>query len=346
MNILLTCAGRRNYLVNFFQEALGNRGYVLAGDAISEAPALQEADESFLLPSVNHHDYFDKLLYICEENQIRLLIPLNDLELPLLARQRERFLKIGTIPVISSPKVIDICFDKWATCQFLNNLGISVPKTYLSVKQARAAIQHGEICFPLVVKPRWGSASIGIAYPEDDEDLDLAYRFVNKSLSKSFLADISSTDPEQCILIQEKVIGQEYGLDIVNNLEGNHITTFVKRKLAMRAGETDKAVTVEHEDLRKLGATIGENIGHIGNLDCDVIISEKGARVLEMNPRFGGGYPFSQIAGANLPAALIAWANGETPKEQWLKVQNNIISAKCDRLVNITSKSISSNADE
>ncbi|UKO97607.1 ATP-grasp domain-containing protein [Nostoc sp. UHCC 0870] len=337
MNIMLTCAGRRNYLVQFFQQALENRGYVFAGDASLEAPALQEADESFLLPSVNHHDYFDKLLYICERKQVRLLIPLNDLELPLLAKQRDRFLKIGIIPVISDSEIIDICFDKWATCQFLNNLGIATPKTYLSVNQAKKAIKLGEINFPLVVKPRWGSASIGIEYPEDEEDLELAYRFVKKSLSKSFLAEISSTDPEQCILIQEKLNGQEYGLDIVNNLAGDHITTFVKCKLAMRAGETDRAVTVEHEDISRIGEKIGQSLRHIGNLDCDVILTAKSACVLEMNPRFGGGYPFSQIAGANLPAALIAWANGETPLQQWLKVETNIMSSKCDRLIKVMS---------
>jgi carbamoyl-phosphate synthase large subunit len=335
MNIMLTCAGRRNYLVKFFQSALKNRGLVFAGDASLEAPALQEADESFLLPSVNDSDYFDKLLDICDKKEIRLLIPLNDLELPYLAKQRDRFLEIGTIPVVSSPEIINVCFDKWATFQFLQTIGISTPKTYLSLSEARTAIKRGEIEFPLVIKPRWGSASIGIEYPEDDEELELAYRFVQKAIKKSFLAAVSSTDFDRCILIQEKLIGQEHGLDIINNLEGHYITTFIKRKLSMRAGETDRAITVENQELKKLGEAIGQKLGHIGNLDCDVIVGEKGNYVLEMNPRFGGGYPFSHLAGANIPAALIAWANGEQPHINWLKVDKDIKSSKCDRLVNI-----------
>jgi len=161
MNVILTCAGRRNYLLKFFQEALGNGGKVFAGDATLEAPTLQEADESFVLPPINHSEYCDTLLDICQQNQVRLLIPLNDIELPYLAKQRARFLEIGTIPVVSSPEVIDICFDKFATFQFLQKLDISAPKTYLSLTEARAAIQQGKITFPLVVKPRWGSASIG-----------------------------------------------------------------------------------------------------------------------------------------------------------------------------------------
>lgn len=338
MNVFLTCAGRRNYLLKFFQEALGNQGKVFAGDSTIEAPTLQEADESFLLPRINHSEYFEKLLDICQQKQVRLLIPLNDLELPYLAKQRDRFLAIGTIPVVSSPEVIDICFDKFATFQFLQNLGISAPKTYLSLTEARAAIGRGEITFPIVVKPRWGSASIGIEYPEDDEELELAYRFVKKSIMKSFLAEVSSSDPERCILIQERLIGQEHGLDIINNLDGSYITSFVKRKLTMRAGETDRAVTVENEELKQLGEKIGQKLGHIGNLDCDVIVGEQGLCVLELNPRFGGGYPFSQMAGANIPAALIAWANGEEAEPSWLRVQGNIASSKCDRLVTVRSK--------
>ncbi len=333
MNVILTCAGRRNYLLKFFQQALENRGQVFAGDCNLEASALQEADEGFLLPPINHSDYFDKLLDICQRKQIRLLIPLNDLELPYLAKQRDRFLKIGTIPVVSSPEVIDICFDKFATFQFLHNIGISAPKTYLSLSEAREAIQAGEMTFPVVVKPRWGSASIGIEYPEDDEELELAYHFVNKKLHRTILADISASDIEHCILIQERVLGEEYGLDIINNLDGDHITNFVKRKLSMRAGETDRAVTVANQKLQSIGQKIGLNLSHIGNLDCDVIVNSRGCYVLEMNPRFGGGYPFSHCAGANLPATLIAWANGVEPETSWLMLAANVMSSKCDRLI-------------
>ncbi|BAY07126.1 ATP-grasp domain-containing protein [Calothrix sp. NIES-2098] len=333
MNVILTCAGRRNYLLKSFQEALGNRGQVFAVDSSLEAPALQEADEGILLPPIYHSDYFERLLDICQQKQIRLLVPLNDLELPYLAKQRELFLKIGTIPVVSSPEVIEICFDKFATFRFLENNDISSPKTYVSLSAAQAAIQRGEITFPLVVKPRWGSASIGIEYPEDREELELAYRYVAKKLHRTVLADISATDIENCILIQERVLGEEYGLDIINDLDGNYITTFVKRKLGMRAGETDRAVTVANEKLQTIGQQLAQNLSHIGNLDCDVIVNSQGCYVLELNPRFGGGYPFSHCAGANLPATLIAWANGVEPDPSWLMLAANVISSKCDRLI-------------
>jgi carbamoyl-phosphate synthase large subunit len=55
--------------------------------------------------------------------------------------------------------------------------------------------------------------------------------------------------------------------------------------------------------------------------------------VLEMNPRFGGGYPFSHVAGANLPAALIAWVSGQPINPDWLTIKSDVLSSKCARLV-------------
>ncbi|MHB8842519.1 MAG: ATP-grasp domain-containing protein, partial [Candidatus Aquicultor sp.] len=113
MNVLLTCAGRRNYLIQYFRDALNGQGKIYAADTNPDASALQEADGYFIVPPVGHPEYFDILRDICDKHQVRLLLSLNDLELPLLARQRESFLEIGTIPVISAPHIIDMCFDKY-----------------------------------------------------------------------------------------------------------------------------------------------------------------------------------------------------------------------------------------
>ncbi|MEL7240813.1 MAG: ATP-grasp domain-containing protein [Cyanobacteria bacterium J06643_5] len=338
MNVILTCAGRRNYIVKYFQEALNGKGMVFACDVSPEAAALQEADKSFVLPPVDSDDYLDKLLYICKNNDIRLLISLHDLELPILAKQRERFAEVGTILAISSPEVINICFDKWATFKFLRSHNIPTAKTYLLLSEAQQAIAAGEIEYPLVVKPRWGTASIGIHYPGDDEELELAYRYVNKLLTKTFLSNVSASEPDKCVIIQEKLFGQEYGLDIVNDLQGSYQSTFVKHKLKMRAGETDRATTLFSTQLEELGQNLSQELSHIANLDCDVMMNASGYAVLEMNPRFGGGYPFSHYAGVNLPAALIAWSKKEDIKQEWLQLEHNITSSKCDRLVGVDFK--------
>jgi carbamoyl-phosphate synthase large subunit len=332
---MLTCAGRRNYLVKFFQEALQGRGLVFAADASADAPALLQADKSFILPALSHPAYIDTLLSICQQHRVFLLIPLNDLELSLLAMQKVRFLQVGTLPVISTPQVVRTCADKWVALNFLKSNGFGVPSTYLSLADARKALAQGDIRFPLVVKPRWGSASIGIEYSNDDEELELNFRLAGLRLPRTPLREMSASaaEPQRCILIQERLAGQEYGLDIVNDLQGRNVCTLVRRKIAMRAGETDRAVAVRSELLEQIGEAIGRKLGHVGALDCDAIITERDCRLLDLNPRFGGGYPFSHVAGANVPAALVAWANCEQVDPGWLKIKPNIMAVKYDQLI-------------
>jgi carbamoyl-phosphate synthase large subunit len=336
MNVLLTCAGRRNYMVEFFRAALAGRGQVYAADCGQDAPALHEADRAFVVPPISHPEYIEHMLELCRAHAVRLLVPLNDLELPVLAEHRDRFRDEGTVAVVSSPEVIDTCFDKAATGRFLEGCGLACPKTYLTLREARTALDRGEIALPLVIKPRWGSASIGIVHVERADDLAPAYHLIRQQLAGTILAAATARDLERAVLIQERLRGQEYGLDVVNDLHGRYVTTFARCKLAMRAGETDRAVTVESHEFVRLGATVGQRLGHLGNLDCDVFLAEDRLYALELNPRFGGGYPFSHIAGADLPAALIAWASGEAPDPRWLRVRPGVAAAKCDRLVPVT----------
>ncbi len=340
MNVLVTCGGRRNYLVRCFREALGERGQVFVADMNPDAPALREADRAFVLPPIGDPSYFDRIITICQQHRVLLLISVNDLELPLVARHSAQFMAVGTIPIISSPDVIDICFDKLATFEFLKRCDLPAPKTYLSLAEARQALSKGEIAFPLVVKPRWGTASLYVEFPEDDEELELAYQLVRRKLPRSILADAGTNDPERSVLIQERLRGQEYVLDIINDLDGRYVTTLVKLKLShSEEGEgAYDVVTVESDQLERLGKAIGQQIGHVGILDCDAFINEKGSYALEMNPRFGGGYVFSHLAGANVPAALIAWATGGTPDPTWLRVELNVRAVKCPRLVVLSGK--------
>jgi carbamoyl-phosphate synthase large subunit len=333
VNIMLTCVGRRNYLVRFFQNALDGKGLVIAADASGDAPALQEADRAFVVPLVSDPNYFDVLLSICRKYDVRLLISLNDLELPRLAHYRQEFNQVGTLPVVSEPHVIDTCFDKWQTCLFLERNGFDTPATYLSLADAHKALAVGELVFPVVVKPRWGTASIGIEYAYDANELDLVYELVRRRLAHTIISEASAIDPEHCVMIQQKLSGHEYGLDVINNLDAKHVVTFAKHKLSMRAGETDRAVTVDNPDLIEVGDKLGSILGHVGNLDCDVIVQEGTPYILEMNPRFGGGYPFSHVAGANIPAAMIAWVSGKPVEPEWLRVKPNVRASKCDRLV-------------
>ena len=134
-------------------------------------------------------------------------------------------------------------------------------------------------------------------------------------------------------MIQQLINGKEYGLDVMTDLQGNHVAVSVKQKLAMRAGETDKAITVNNEIISDIGTIIGKALKHVGNLDCDILEENGDYYVLELNPRFGGGFPFSYEAGVNLPGALIAWAKGESFEQSQLVPRYGELYAKCDYLV-------------
>lgn len=335
MNILLTCAGRRNYLVNYFKDALHGDGKVIATDVQLNAPALVDSDLAIKVPSIYDANYIDTIIELCEKHEVKILLSLNDLELPLIAANKTRFKNSGVQAIVSDLSVIDICFDKWKTGEFLRNLGLQTPKTFLTLGDALSALENGTLRFPLVVKPRWGSASIGVEFPESLEELELSYQLLALRLSKTILFEASKNDLDQAILIQEKLDGQEYGMDILNDLEGNYVASFAKMKLGMRDGETDKAMSVYDERFLQIGAQVGTALKHVGNLDADIFANKNGLFVLELNPRFGGGYPFTYEAGVNVPAILINWVKGNKDIDRFISFKSGMAFSKCDRLVQI-----------
>ena len=334
MNILFTCAGRRTYLLKYFKENMSAEDKVVATDMQLSAPALQAADVKLQVPAVYDPKYIDITLNICKEQKINALISLNDLELPILAENKVKFEALGVKVIVSDPEVIDIAFDKYKTAQWVESIGLNAPKTYVTLASAKEALAKGEIAFPLFMKPRWGSGSIGLETIDDMEELDIYYHLLMKKIKKTILATASVGD--EYIMIQEKLTGNEFGLDVMNDLEGNNVAVSVKQKLAMRAGETDKAITVDLPEVRKMGATIGRNLKHIGNLDVDIMQRANGDYcVLELNPRFGGGYPFSYEAGANMPKAILQWLKGEKVGASMLHPEFGKMFAKNDYLMEI-----------
>lgn len=332
-NILFTCAGRRTYLLKYFKEQLGDAGKIIGADMQLSAPALSVVDVKEKVPAVYADNYIDCIIDICKRNNVDAIISLNDLELPILAANEDRFKNIGVVPIVSRVEVIDICFDKYATAQFIERIGLKTPKTFINFDDAQNALLRGDLKFPLVLKPRWGSGSIGIEFVNDLDELKEVYDILLKKVKKSILATASKG--EEYILIQQKVVGEEYGADIMNDLKGNNRGVSIKRKLAMRAGETDKAEIVDNAQIRTIGKILGEELKHIGNLDVDIIKEDGEYYVLELNPRFGGGFPFSYEAGVNFPKAIVEWLKGNDIDNSILIPKYGMAFAKCDYLVAI-----------
>jgi carbamoyl-phosphate synthase large subunit len=338
-NILFTCAGRRNYLINYFKDALNGKGKIFAADKTLLAPALVDADVAIILPNINDINYISALKEVIVKHKIDAVISLNDLELPILSKYKTELESAETKVIISNEDVIDLAFDKMETFNFIKQIGLNTPKTYTNLKETKTAINNGILKFPLVVKPRLGSASKGIVFTETMEELELAFTLQQLKLKKPILNSDSQHDLDNVILIQEKLEGKEYGMDILNDFEGNYIGTFVREKLSMRAGETDKAISVIAPKFENLGKTIATQLKHIGSLDCDVFTVKNELYVLELNPRFGGGYPFSHEAGINIAAIYIDWLNNIVDVTKHNQYKAGIMYSKCDSLLKITSKS-------
>lgn len=336
MNILFTCAGRRNYLINYFKDNLSGGGKVIVTDASSFAVAAADADISVVVPSIYDEKYIDSIVDVIKEYSINAVISLNDLELPILSRSRVAIEAAGAKLLVSAPEVVDIASDKVKTVEFTKELGLNFPQTYINLDESVNAVKAGKLKLPLVVKPRWGSGSIGVEIPESERELRLSYELVRLKIERSMLGEISRQDIDSAVIIQEKLSGQEYGMDILNDFDGNYIGTFVRKKLAMRAGETDRATSVIDERFEILGRQISRSLRHIGNLDCDVFDCGGELFLLELNPRFGGGYPFSYEAGANSVAIYIELLRGEKPSaERYLRYLSGKTFGKCDRLIEL-----------
>ncbi len=292
MNILFTNAGRRTYLIKYALEIATTYKdiniFVSDASDITASFHVDNSVKTIITPYVSYSEdqYLASLLQECKNHQIDLLIPLMDFELPILSVNIELFNDCGTKVIVSTSDIVEMCLEKDRTSTFCLGHSIPYPKIY---NTKTAATQ-----FPLIVKKRKGSGSVGLHIVSNQDEL------------------VQCFDEENDI-IQEYISGQEYGMDILNDLDGNFLHSCVKKKLGMRAGETDKAETFFSRKYELWARRISAATRHIGNMDVDFIETVDGeVYFIDFNPRFGGGYPFTHITGFKYLDALIKMARGET----------------------------------
>jgi carbamoyl-phosphate synthase large subunit len=325
MRVLLSSVGRRGYLVKYFKQAVGDAGEVWGADSSSYAPAFRYCDHVMLLPRVGEAGYADKLLALCRKNKIDMVVPLIDPELEVLAPQYDKFRSNGIMAVVSPARTIEIAFDKYQTWLHAKQAGIDVPETVTTIEDALKLISAGKLSWPVIVKPRRGSASMYVYNCRNEDELQLAF----------------GNCPAP--MIQQFVSGDEYGYDIFCDGDFKPVSVFCKLKLAMRAGETDKAVSVNDKKFIDLGMKIARAFPVFGPADVDVRIGNNGPVLLEINPRFGGGYPCSHLCGADFPSKLVAVCKGQKlipdignyPADVYMFKQDEIVSPTAEELKGI-----------
>lgn len=280
MNILILSCGTRNKIVQYFRRALQGNGKVIATDCSKLAPALYDADKYYIVPKMTNAGYLEYILNICRAEHIDGVLSLIDPELSLLAAHDEDFKNIGVTVIGSSYELCERCLDKYEMYKWLSSHQYLCAKSYIDLASFYGAVDSGMIAYPVFVKPIRGSASIAITKAEDKDTVDFLFRHSDG------------------LMIQEYLKGQEIGADVyIDMISGEVVSIFTKKKLVMRAGETDKAVSFKDAKLFKLIERFVSESGFRGQIDIDVFEINGEYYISEVNPRFGGGYPHAYECG-------------------------------------------------
>jgi carbamoyl-phosphate synthase large subunit len=315
--VLISSAGRRVELLRAFRRTLDtfpdanqhDSGRVLAVDCSWYSSAYHDADEAFLVPPCTDPDFVPRMVELCATQHVDLLVPTIDPELPVYAAARAQFAAVGTTVAISSSRVVSIAADKAHTHRWLTSEGFPTV-TQGTIADVRADPEAWR--FPLVVKPRLGSASKGVAVIEGADELE-------RTIRDWYKISGGAGDPQQDLVVQSLARGEEHTVDVLVTRDGTSgakrpgITAVPRRRIEVRAGEVSKAVTVRSPLLIELAEKLCAALpGAYGPLNIQMFLDEESAQVtvIELNARFGGGYPLSFTAGANFPGALLQEARG------------------------------------
>ena len=286
MNILISSAGRRVSLVRAFQKEAKKIDAGIKVFASDASPILsaacQIADDYFKVPLLSTPDYIDVLLEECTKRNIKIIIPTIDTELTLLAKKKELLEKNGIIPSICDVGLIEKCRDKRLIHDFFRAFKVQVAQEY----------SKEEYSLPMFLKPWDGSRSVDTFLIYEEKDIT-EYHLAHEKLMFLEYLDHSIYTEYTCDLY--------YGRD-------NELKCVVPRKrILVRDGEVNKGVTENNALVPYIKKRLNKVEGAVGCLTAQFFLHKDGSKIygIEINPRFGGGYPLSYLAGANFPRWIL-----------------------------------------
>lgn len=323
MNILLLSSGTRNKIVQYFKKTLREKGNVICTDMSNLAPSIYEADKFYIVPRMTAPGYIDVILDICKKEKIDGVLSLIDPELSLLAENKDKFAAVGTKVIGSSYELCEMSLDKFEMYNWLTSHGYKCAKSYMDKEEFFVDVDAGRITYPVFVKPARGSASIAISKVYDKETVELLFAH------------------SEGLMIQEFLNGQEIGADVyIDMVCGEIVSIFTKKKILMRAGETDKAMSFKDEKLFDLIKKFVSEAGYRGQIDIDIFEVNGEYYISEVNPRFGGGYPHAYESGADHMKLIVNNLEGKTnecvvgenyEEGTYMMKYNEVIVKRCDK---------------
>lgn len=345
--VVIGSAGRRLYLIDWFRQAFDTLeidGRVVVTENDKTSSSATYGDIGRIMPKYSDPAYETALLDLIADLEPQLFISVNDYELLHLhvnTDLADRIRQLGVLVPGVSAEWQRGCVDKLRMAQLLLDIGVpTAPTVSGGDRDGLSALASNSD--DVVVKHRFGSGSSGLAIVSAGR--------AEEAVAESLLTAParSDTDPTaNDVVVQPKLSGVEHGVDIVGafHAPGDLAAVLARRKLRMRAGETDKAVTVDPTPFAHSSALIAKAAGLTGLIDVDMFLDEAGrATVIDINPRFGGGYPFAHLAGADVPLYYLAQAMDIDIGQQWRLYETGVVSAKYES-VRVTARESASPPD-
>lgn len=312
MNILFCTAGRRAELLKDFRKSLSAGSKIIATDNSKYAPAIYMADKHYLVPLITAPDYIDTIIDICKKENINAVTTLLDPEIEILAKNRERFKELGIEVLCPYEKTAQLCFNKYKMYKYLTENGIPTVQTWGTVEEFEAA-NHP---FPVFVKPRTGSGSVGARKITNIEDLKAAFE----------------SDPS--LIVQEFMDCLDLDADIyIDTISHKAVSAFSKKKIETKIGGASKTISFKDQKLFDFIQNFVSKFEFNGPIDADFFYKDGQYYLSEVNPRFGGAYLHAYGAGVDFIKLIENNINGIENKPEFGGYDEGVVMLMYDSVV-------------
>lgn len=313
--------GRRVQLLKYLKEALGEDCLIIGVDHSPYAPALYVSDRHYIVPRIDAPNYIDVILKIAKANDVKAITTLIDPEIEILSKNRDLFLQNGILPLCPEEKTAAICFDKYVMFKYLKDKGVRTVLTYDTLEHFKDGYARGEISFPVFIKPRTGSGSVGIHRVQDMTQLEDLF-----------------ADAEFNYIIQEFMKSGDCDADVyIDCISHEPVSAFSKNKIETKIGGASKTISFKDQRLFDFIKEVCKVLEFNGPVDMDFWYKDGKYYLSEVNPRFGGAYLHAYGAGVDFFQLIVNNINGVKNKEAMGQYDEDVIMIMYDAVV-ISSK--------
>lgn len=316
MNYLMLSVGRRGELLKDFRKSIEDGSKIIATDLSPYAPAIYFADKQYLVPRIDDPEYIGTILDICKKEQINAVTTFIDPEIEILAKNRDRFSELGVEVLAPYEETAELCFDKYKMFKHLQSVGVPTVMTWGTLEEFDEARKAGEVDFPVFVKPRTGSGSVG----------------ARRVYSHEILTESMKEDPS--LIIQELMDCEDLDADVyIDTITHEAVAAFSKRKIETRIGGASKTISFKDEKLFSFISQIVKTLKFNGPVDMDFFYRDGKYYLSEVNPRFGGAYLHAYGAGVDFIKLIEKNVRGEANTPEFGNYEEGVVMMMYDSVV-------------